>query len=259
MILPLITRTSYKGGASIPTSSLKPVATWVAEGAGSDKQNLATGNINFQYFKLRCAVAITLESYTVSLEIFENMLIQNIIEAMTKALEIAVINGDGNGKPTGILAATVPENQDIFTLENSADFETLINAEAAVPIEYDNSAVWFMSKKTFNSFASITDSSGQLVIKNGYDINGKPERSLLGRHVVLTPYLPSLSASTPASTVFAFILNPKDYVLNTNYQLTLKKYEDNDTDDIINKAVMLVDGKLTDNSSLVTVSTPASA
>src|SRR5690625_324913 len=33
MILPLVTRTSIKGGVTLPTSSVKPVATWVAEGA----------------------------------------------------------------------------------------------------------------------------------------------------------------------------------------------------------------------------------
>ena len=45
MILPLVTRTAYKGGVSIPTSSAKPVASWVAEGAGSDKQKKTTGSI----------------------------------------------------------------------------------------------------------------------------------------------------------------------------------------------------------------------
>ena len=37
MILPLITRTNYKGGLTIPTSSVKPVATWVAEGSRTAK------------------------------------------------------------------------------------------------------------------------------------------------------------------------------------------------------------------------------
>ncbi|WP_373845555.1 phage major capsid protein, partial [Clostridium sp.] len=51
MILPLVTRTSYKGGLAIPTSSVKPVATWVAEGAGSEKQKKTTGQIVFSYYK----------------------------------------------------------------------------------------------------------------------------------------------------------------------------------------------------------------
>ena len=38
MIYNLVTKTNYKGGVKIPTSSVKPTALWVAEGSGSDKQ-----------------------------------------------------------------------------------------------------------------------------------------------------------------------------------------------------------------------------
>jgi HK97 family phage major capsid protein len=51
MILPLVTRTAYKGGLAIPTSSVKPVAKWVAEGKGSDKQKKGTGSITFSMKK----------------------------------------------------------------------------------------------------------------------------------------------------------------------------------------------------------------
>ena len=59
---------------------------------------------------------------------------------------------------------------------------------------------------------------------------------------------------TPSSnTIVAFLFNPKDYILNTNLNMTIKRYEDNDTDDQITKAIMLVDGKVVDKNSLVTV------
>ena len=87
MILPLVTRTSYKGGLSIPTSAVKPVATWVAEGVGSDRQKKTTGVITFNYYKLRCAVSISLEVGTTTLAAFESVLIANVTEAMVKSLE----------------------------------------------------------------------------------------------------------------------------------------------------------------------------
>lgn len=108
MILPLVTRTAYKGGVSIPTSSAKPTATWVAEGAGSDKQKKTTGSITFAYHKLRCAVAVSLEMDTMALSAFEATLTNNVVEAMTKATEQAIISGDGTGKPKGILSETAP-------------------------------------------------------------------------------------------------------------------------------------------------------
>ena len=40
MILPEVTKTSYAAGITVPTSTTKPVATWVNEGASSDKYHI---------------------------------------------------------------------------------------------------------------------------------------------------------------------------------------------------------------------------
>lgn len=46
-ILAKVTRTAYKGGVTIPKSTVKPVATWTAQGKGSDKQKQDTsGTVN---------------------------------------------------------------------------------------------------------------------------------------------------------------------------------------------------------------------
>ncbi|MCL2703888.1 MAG: phage major capsid protein [Defluviitaleaceae bacterium] len=252
MILPLTTRTAYIGGLNIPTSTAKPVASWVAEGAGSDKQNKPTGVITFNYHKLRCAVAVTLEVDTMALSAFEMTLINNVVEAMTKALEQAIISGDGIGKPKGILTETPATGQALTTA--APKYEDLTNMEAALPIEYENGAVWCMTKKTFMSFVAMTDATGQPIARVDYGISGKPARTLLGRAVVLCNYLPSFVAGLPSGTAFAFLFDFKDYIVNTNYAMGVKRYEDDDTDDRITRALMLVDGKVVDKNSLVTLS-----
>lgn len=262
MILPLVTRTSYKGGLAIPTSSVKPTATWVAEGSGSTKQKKTTGSVTFNYYKLRCAVSVSLEVDTVTLAIFETTLINNVVEAMTKALEQAIISGAGGDsyQPTGILAETPADGQKIeITLAGRPDYEDLVAAEAALPLAYENGAVWFMTKYTFmNCFVGMVDAEGQPIARVTYGIAGRPERTLLGRPVILNDYMSNYSAAPDADTIFAFLFNPKDYVLNTNLQMTIKKYEDNDTDDQVTKAIMLVDGKVVDENSLVTLVKKAS-
>lgn len=260
MILALVTRTAYKGGVSIPVSTVKPTATWVNEGAGSDKQkkNIAKdGMITFAYHKLRCAVAVSLEVDTMAISAFETLLINNIVEAMTKALEQSIIDGDGAGKPKGILAETPAAGQEI---ESAAPAYTdLIAAEAALPQAYENGAVWCMSKKTFMQYYGLTDNNGQPIGRVNYGIAGKPERTLLGRPVVCCDYVTSFATSLAAGTKFAFLFNFKDYVLNTNYAMGVKKYEDNDTDDMVTKGIMLVDGKVVDKNSLVVIKKLASA
>lgn len=249
MILPLVTRTAYKTGMVIPTASVKPVATWVAEGAGSEKQKKALdGTITFGHFKLRCAVAVTLETDQMAYSAFETTLVNNIVEAMAKALETAIISGTGSGQPTGILH---DDSKGAKFEVSSLDYQTLVNAEAELPMEYENGAVWCMTKKTFMQFTGMVDKNGQPIARVNYGIGGKPERILLGRTVKLTNYIDTFSASLEAGKVFAFLYNFADYTLNTNFQIGIKTYEDNDTDDIIRKMIMVCDGKPIVYDSLV--------
>ena len=251
MLLTLVTRTAYKGGLSIPTSAVKPTATWVNQSAGSDKQKKTTSSVTFGYFKLRCAVAVSLEVDNMALPVFEATVINNIVEAMTKALEQSMISGVGNTSPKGILAETPATGQ---ALTGTPTWAKAVEAEGVLPIEYEADAVWCMTKKTFMSFVGETDDAGQPVARINYGIAGKPERFLLGRPVVLCNYLDSYAADLAQGKCWAFLFNFKDYVLNTNYQMAMKRYEDNDTDDQITKAIMLVDGKVVDKNSLVTLS-----
>lgn len=259
MILALVTRTAYKGGVSIPVSTVKPTASWVAEGAGSDKQKKSAtkdGMVTFAYHKLRCAVAVSLEVDNMAMPAFETLIINNIVEAMTKALEQAIISGSGSGQPKGIIKETPATGQVVETAKLS--YEDITKVEAALPQAYEAGAVWCMSKTTFMGFIGMTDQQGQPIARINYGIAGKPERVLLGRPVVCCDYIGSFDAAS-AGDVVAFVFRFKDYVLNTNYAMGVKKYEDNDTDDQVTKGIMLADGKVVDKNSLVTLKKKASA
>lgn len=258
MILALVTRTAYKGGVAIPVSTVKPVATWVAEGAGSEKQKMTAakdGMVTFAYHKLRCAVAVSLEVDNMAMSAFETLLINNIVEAMTKTLEQAIISGSGTGRPKGIVKETPATGQAIETA--SLSYTDLVKVEGALPQAYEAGAVWCMSKSTFMGFVGMTDSNGQPIARVNYGIAGKPERVLLGRPVVCCDYLNSFDAASTGDVV-AFVFRFKDYILNTNYAMGVKKYEDTDTDDLVTKGIMLADGKVVDKNSLVTLKKKAS-
>lgn len=255
MILPLVTKTAYPNGIAIPTSDVKPVATWVNEGAGSDKQKKTTGSIVFAHHKLRCAVAVTLESEYMSYSAFEAAVVSNMAEAMARALEEAIITGDGSGKPEGILNGSKGKTINYGSLTYNA----LTKAEGELPQAYENGAVWVMSKKTFMEFVGMTDSNGQPIARVNASINGVPQRTLLGRTVVLTEYVPSFATTLTEGTVFAFIYQMSDYCLNTNFNIGMKIYEDNETDDIVRKSIMVCDGHPVDTHSLVKLAYKADA
>jgi HK97 family phage major capsid protein len=263
MILPLVTKSAFPAGVKIPTSSVKPVATWVNEGAGSDRQKkTVTTSIDFTHYKLRCEIAMTQEAATMALPAFEATFVRQVSEAMTKAIESAIIKGAWNlaGNtlvgPKGILDET-PSTGQALTAKN-INYELLVNAEAALPQAYEANARWCMTKKTFMAFVGMTDAEGQPIARINYGIGGRPERTLLGREVILCgDYMDSFSASLEQGKIFAFLFNFSDYVLNTNYDLGVQRKQDWDTEDWLTKAVMAVDGKVIDKNSLVTIAKSA--
>lgn len=253
-ILPLVTKTAFAAGVTVPTSSVKPEATWVAEGAGSDTQKKTTGQIDIKGYKLRCAISMTLETSVMSLQVFETVFVNSVSDAMVKAQEKSFITGSGTGQPKGVLTEAVADGQNI-DLASSADptYQTLVDAEAALPLAYENGAVWNMTKKTFMKFIGMVDTNKQPIARVNYGIDGRPERTLLGRRVVLNDYMTSLGAAIAKDTVVAFLFDWSDYMFNTNYNMVVKSYEDNDTEDQVTKAVMICDGKVIDKNSLVTI------
>ena len=256
MILPLVTQTGYKGGLSVPTSNVKPTATWVAEGAGSDRQKVSTGSVTFAYHKLRCAVSMSYETANMSYPMFEAMFVKNVSEAMVKAKEIAIVKGTGSGQPKGVLKETPAANIEIEE-GSKITYADLCEAEGE---EIDDSAVWCMTKKTYTGqILGMVDADGQPVARTNTGINGKPEYSILGRRVVLVnpDYMDTYAASVEADSIIAFMYNFSDYIFNSGVSMTVKRYYDEDVDDEITKAIEVCDGKSVRNDSLVTVTVKA--
>ena len=240
-VLPLITRTSYAVGQTIPVDGLKPVASWVAEGAGSDRQNKTLGvSITFGAYKLRCEVSFSQEVSVQTLPAFEALFVKQVAEAMAKAIEAKIVSDNSaTGSPRGILAET---GETVTIPADGIDYATLCAAEGKIPSHKEASAKWFMNKTTFMKVVGLVDSVGQPIARVNYGLAGKPERFILGRDVVITEHLANDKM---------FIFAPADYVLNTSYDLGIQRKQDWDTEDHLVKAVMSVDGKVIDSSSLV--------
>lgn len=253
----MATKTNYKGGVTVPTSTLNLTASWVAERGKADTQEAPTGSVTFAYRKLTCRVAVSFEASVVTLDIFEADFVDKITKAMIKAIEQSMFTGNGStgNQMKGFLAETPVSGQKIEITEGQHfTYANLAAAEAALPEEYEANAIWVMPKKTFYSeIVGMVDDNGQPIARINVGIDGKPEHTILGRRVEFAPYMAAFATSVTADTIVAAIFDFSHYVINTNYQMTVKKYTDEDTDDQITKALMLVDGATVDKNSLVTV------
>lgn len=253
----MATKTNIKGGVTVPTSSINLTASWVAERRTSDTQEAPTGTITFAYRKLTCKVAVSFEASVVTLEMFEADFVDKVSKAMTKAIEQSMFTGSGadGNQMVGFLTEIPVTGQKIEITEgNNFTYETLVAAEAALPEEYEAGAIWVMPKKTFyNQIVALKDTAGQPIARVSVGIDGKPEHVILGRRVEFSPYMSAFPTTVTADTVVAAIFDFSRYAINTNYEMTIKKYTDEATDDQVTKALMLVDGKTLDKNGLVTV------
>lgn len=248
-----VTKTSYAAGVQIPVANFNVTADIVTEGAGSTPIKATTTAITFTYYKLRCEISMSMEVSTMSIDAFENKFVEQVSTAMIKTIDSLIVNGTGVSQPKGILAET-PEAGQALEFEE-INYKTLCDAEAALPSEYEADAVWCMNKKTFMSFVGLTDTAGQPIARVNYGLGGMPERTLLGRDVLITKNVKDIADGN----IFAFLFNFKDYVLNTVYDMGIQRKQDWDTEDIRTKAVMSIDGKVVDKSSLVTLKKKASS
>lgn len=248
----LATHTHYPAGVKVPTADINLVAEWVGERKGTDDQSSATSSVEFTYHKLRCVVAVSLEVSVVTLDIFETTLVNAVTKAMIKAKEKAMFIGDNNG-PDGILS-TEPAKGQTITIESGKHitYADLVSMEAALPEEYEDGAVWFMPKKTYyTEIVGMVDADGQPIARTNVGLDGKPEYTIFGRKVLFCKHLPVFPTTVTEATAVVGIFDFSHYCFNENYAMTLKRYTDEDTDDIKTKALMIADGKVIDKNSLV--------
>lgn len=256
-ILPLVRKLSYPAGVVVPTSTLAAAAQWIQEGAAIDQTAKSTAKITFGAFELAAAIGVSFKAHIQSLSAFEAAVAENVARAMVKALESAIVSGDGNAKPMGITNTAVDTKRQV-SLSAKLSYTDIVNMIKAIPAAYKSGAVLTMNENTFMNFIGITDANGQPVARTNFDITGDPSYMLLGKKVITTDYLPDLD-SAAAGTIVAYAINYDNYILNTAYEMDLYTYMDNPTRNKVYQSVGLYDGKVVDANGLVLISKAGTA
>ncbi len=252
-----VTKTSVRGGVKIPVASAKPTATWVSAGSMSEKQKKqATGSITFSYYKLQCRVAVELVAEAVAMPVFEATIADNIYEAMIVALEKAIISGDGDGEPLGIAADTsIPAGQQVSVAPADLfEYDKWTSLLGKMPRSYRRGAVLILNDADWNKYiVGMVDANGQPVARTTYGLDGTQQERFLGKEVIpVEEYLPSIDDAS-SGDVIGIYCTLSDYMVNSNMQLTYRRYFNEDTDEWISKATMIADGKLADPNGVVLI------
>ena len=250
---------NVKGGVNFPILSLKPTATWITEAAVSDRKQInASTSVSFTYFGLECKVAVSLLAEAVTIPEFESQIIPLVSEAMVKAAEIAMVSGNGTTQPLGItIDSRVPVAQ-VITL-TPAEFSDWgawkKKVFGKIPLSYRAGGSFIMAAGTFEGYIDgMQDANGQPMARVNYGITDAPQDRFGGREIILVEddvVKPYDTAST--GDVVAIYCKLSDYGVNSNMQMTMYRWLDHDTNQWVDKAIMILDGKLIDAYGVVIV------
>jgi len=254
-----VRKLSVKGGVTIPILSLEPTATWIGESATSVKKRAqANTNITFSYYGLECKVSTSLLADTVTLAGFENTITELVVKAMVVAMDTAIVKGNGTGQPLGITKDTrVPAAQKV-TLSTSefGEWDTWKKKVfARMPLKYKAGASFFMASGTFEGYVDgMVDANGQPIGRINYGITNGPQERFGGKEVVLVED-DIIANYDDAATgdVVAIYGNLMNYGFNSNLQMLTYRYFDHDTNEWIDKMILIADGKLIDPYGFVIV------
>lgn len=253
-----VRKLNVQGGVQIPVLSLMPTASWIGETTDSDTQKLqANTSISFSYFGLECKIAQTLLASVTTLDMFQQLFVPLAVEAMAKALDIAIMNGSGSGQPTGITKDSRVPSANVITLP-AADFASWEGWKkkvfAKMKKSYRNGA-FYMAQSTFDGYIDgMVDKNGQPIGRVNYGIDGGETYRFGGKHVetveedVIKDY-----ESAATGDVVAVFVDLKNYGLNSNMEMQVHKWIDRDTNTVKNQVIMICDGKLIDPNGVLII------
>ena len=256
-----VRKLNVQGGVGIPILSIKPTATWITANTAtseSEKQKLeAKSSVTFNYYGLECKISQTLLVNVTTLDMFQSLFVTLATEAIIKAIEIAIISGDGSGKMTGITVDTrVPSgNKVTMTPTEFTSWDGWKKKVFGKMKKAYRNGTFIMAQGTFDGYIDgMVDQNGQPIGRVNYGIaDGEVYR--FGGKEVLTVEDDVIANYDDASTndVVGVFVNLKDYAINSNMELKVVKWEDHDTNEIKNKAILICDGKLVDPNGVILI------
>ena len=170
----------FPGYVQIPYAKTVNDASWVAMGTASTDSEDEVDSISLSMYKLIKTVEITADIQSASIPAFQSWLVNTLARKMIAAIVAAVLNGNGSGKPTGVINGLTP-------VASSVTYDNILAAMAAVPGQYHRDAVFVMSSDTFfNKVMTLKDDQKRpLVVQGVAGVERAPEYTLLGHRVLL--------------------------------------------------------------------------
>ena len=253
---------AIQGGVKFPIGSLQATAKWINESTVSPRQEIgSTRAVVFLYNELELRVATSFLASIVTLDAFEQKVVEILAIAFLQAMDNAIVNGDGNGKPEGILHCAEITNIVTMTAAQMGDWTAWRKRFfASLPLGYRDGEFIFPLSTVESYLETMADSNNNPIFRQatGLEVNDGDARDPNGRFfgrnisIVEPDILPDFDTAS-ANDVIGIYWQPQEYAINENFAWTMFRYLDHETNEWVDKGIAIVDGKVLNPAGFVLI------
>ena len=248
-----VRKISVQGGVEYPIGALSAKFKWINEKTVSPRQKAGElGKVVFNYHTGEIRVAQTFLSNILTLSAFETKLAEVIAIAYLEAMDYGIVNGSGNGTMTGILNDARITNNVTMTSAQINDWKAWRkNFFANLPLGYRGGEFIFPVGTVDAYLETMSDANNNPIFRQatGLEVNDgdamNPNGRFFGREISLVePDIIADFDTASAGDVIGIYWQPDQYAINENFGFTMRRYFDEETNEWVDKALVVVDGKV---------------
>ena len=187
-----VIRTS-SGDRKIPVVASKGSASWVDEEGAYQESDDAFSQVSIGAYKLGTMIKVSEELLADSVFDLEAYISKEFARRIGAREEESFFNGDGKGKPLGILAAAGGAEVGVTAASATAiTADEVIDLFYSLKAPYRKNAVWLLNDATVKQIRKLKDSTGQYLWQPSL-VAGTPD-TILGRPVKTSAFMPTAAA-----------------------------------------------------------------
>ena len=184
---------TQSGDRKIPVVASKGTASWVDEEGLIPESDDSFGQVSIGAYKLGTLIKVSNELLHDSVFNLEAYISKEFARRIGSKEEDAFFNGDGTGKPTGILHAALGAEVGVTTAEaTKITCDEVIDLFYSLKAPYRKRAVWVLNDTTVKAIRKLKDGNGNYIWQPALTA-GQPD-TILGRPVYTSSYVPEIAA-----------------------------------------------------------------
>ena len=181
------------GDRKIPVVASKGTASWVDEEGAYQESDDAFSQVSIGAYKLGTMIKVSEELLADSVFDLEAYISKEFARRIGAREEESFFNGDGKGKPLGILAAAGGAEVGVTAASATAiTADEVIDLFYSLKAPYRKNAVWLLNDATVKQIRKLKDTTGQYLWQPSL-VAGTPD-TILGRPVKTSAFMPTAAA-----------------------------------------------------------------